>query len=129
MFSINNCFSNIIFDPAYTKPELEILQISVHFLLHVVAPLVIARLFFRENFLRTYIIIMLTMLVDLDHLVADPVFMTCRCSIGFHILHQHAVIPIYIIMTFFKPTRLAGIGLSLHMLTDYIDCMFMEVVC
>ncbi len=129
MFSINYCFSNIIFVPAYTKSTLEIIQISVHFFLHVLAPLVIARLFFRENFVRTYVIFMLTMLVDLDHVVADPVFMPCRCSIGFHVLHQYAVIPFYFLMLFFKSWRRVGIGLSLHMLTDFIDCLFMKVVC
>jgi hypothetical protein len=97
--------------------------------MHVIAPLIIALVFFRENWKKAYFMLMLTMLVDLDHLMADPVFMPCRCSIGFHLLHLHAVIPIYIIMSFFKPSRLAGIGLSLHMLTDYIDCMFMVVVC
>jgi len=97
--------------------------------MHVLAPLLIAFVFFRADWKRAYMIFMLTMLVDLDHLMANPVFMTCRCSIGFHVLHQYCVVPLYFVMSFFRVTRLPGIGLSLHMLTDFIDCLFMDVVC
>jgi hypothetical protein len=97
--------------------------------MHTIAPLIVALIFFGKKWKWAYLVFMLTMFVDLDHLLADPVFMTCRCSINFHLLHQYAFIGIFILMIFFKPTRLPGVGLSLHMLTDSIDCLFMEVVC
>ena len=34
---------------------------------------------------------MATMLVDLDHLFADPIYDPDRCSIGFHPLHQYPI--------------------------------------
>lgn len=108
---------------------MEIAQTSVHIFMHAIAPLLVALIFFRKNWKRAYLVFMLTMFVDLDHLLADPVFMVCRCSINFHILHKYAFIGIYILMIFYKSTRIPGVGLSLHMLTDSIDCLFMEVVC
>jgi hypothetical protein len=66
-----------------------------------------------------------TMLVDLDHLLADPVFMANRCSINFHPLHSYIAIGVYFIMTLFKKVRIVAVGLILHMLADYLDCLWM----
>jgi len=66
-----------------------------------------------------------TMLVDLDHLLAEPIFDPTRCSIGFHPLHSYYAIFIYSIMGFFSKTRIIAIGLLLHMLTDYQDCFWL----
>lgn len=63
-----------------------------------------------------------TMIIDLDHLLANPIYDPERCSIGFHPLHQPWAIGIYIFMIFLPKTRWVGIGLSLHMLLDTIDC-------
>jgi len=67
-----------------------------------------------------------TMLVDLDHLLATPIFDSNRCSIGFHPLHSYYAIGIYCIMLVFPKSRVIAIGLLLHMLTDYLDCNFVE---
>ena len=65
-----------------------------------------------------------TMMVDLDHLLANPIYQADRCSINFHPLHTYYAIAVYIIMIFFrKPLNIIGIGLLLHMLTDFIDCI------
>jgi len=65
-----------------------------------------------------------TMLVDLDHLLAVPIFSVNRCSIGYHPLHSYWAILFYIFLLPFKKTRIIAIGLLFHMLTDYIDCQF-----
>jgi len=65
------------------------------------------------------------MLVDLDHLLAHPIFDPNRCSIGFHPLHKPWAIVAYVILLFFPKTRIFGVGLVLHMLTDFIDCQLM----
>ncbi len=65
---------------------------------------------------------MLTMLVDLDHLLADPIYDPSRCSIGFHLLHGLFPIVCYFSLCFFKSTRYVGLGLCIHMLLDSIDC-------
>ncbi len=65
-----------------------------------------------------------TMIVDLDHLLADPIYQADRCSINFHPLHSYYAIFIYTIMCFLrKPFNIIGIGLLLHMITDFCDCL------
>ncbi len=66
-----------------------------------------------------------TMLVDVDHLLADPVFSPNRCSINFHPLHTYIAIAVYFVLLYFKKTRIIALGLLLHMLTDGIDCWWM----
>lgn len=67
-----------------------------------------------------------TMLVDVDHLLADPIYSPNRCSINFHILHTYYAIGIYVILLYFKKFRIVAVGLLFHMLTDFIDCLFMK---
>lgn len=66
---------------------------------------------------------MSTMLVDIDHLLANPIYEPNRCSIGFHPLHEFIPIIIYGVFCFIKPLRYIGIGLVIHMALDSIDCM------
>ena len=65
-----------------------------------------------------------TMFVDVDHLVASPIFDPGRCSINFHPLHTYWAMTIYVGMLFFKKTRIIAVGLLFHMLTDFIDCQW-----
>lgn len=66
---------------------------------------------------------MATMLVDVDHLLATPLFDPMRCSIGFHPLHSFYIQPLYLAMALFKPTRYLGLGLIIHMSLDGLDCL------
>lgn len=100
----------------------EVLRFLVHYGLHFAFPFVLAWRFEPHQIKRTYLILLSTMLVDLDHLLASPMFDPCRCSIGFHPLHSFWAISIYVVMLFPKTTRWWGIGLVLHMLTDLQDC-------
>lgn len=93
-----------------------------HLALHFIVPLLVAFLFFSENLKLSYLVMMLTMLVDLDHLLASPIYDANRCSIGFHPLHQYWFIGIYLVMSFFSKTRLIGVGLIIHMSLDALDC-------
>ena len=93
-----------------------------HLALHFIVPLLVAFLFFRENLKLSYLAMILTMLVDLDHLLASPIYDANRCSIGFHPLHQYWFIGIYLVMSFFSKTRLIGVGLIIHMSLDALDC-------
>lgn len=74
-------------------------------------------------------ILWLTMLIDLDHLLATPLFDACRCSINYHPLHTYWAMGVYVVLLFFKRTRLVGIGLLLHLLADAIDCWFSNFNC
>ena len=97
------------------------LHISLHFLI----PAAIVLLFFRKNRKTAYVIMIATMLVDLDHLLATPIYDPNRCSIGFHPLHEPWLIMVYVALCFVPRApmlRLIGIGLSVHMALDAIDC-------
>lgn len=100
-------------------------QTILHYFLHLGFPLIIAFVFFRENWKRAYLILLATMLIDLDHLLASPVFQADRCSINFHPLHTYYAMFGYVFLLFFgKPYRIMGLGLLFHILTDFIDCLF-----
>lgn len=105
------------------------MQHFIHYFLHLAFPILIALLIDKRHWVRIYLVLLGTMLVDLDHLLATPLFDPCRCSIGFHPLHSYIAIGIYLLLLFPKPTRIIAIGLLMHMLTDYIDCQFIRQVC
>ncbi len=94
----------------------------IHYSLHFIAPLGIAYLYSPKNLKNSYLVLLGTMLVDLDHLLASPIFDPDRCSIGFHPLHSYYAILIYFFLLFPKRSRLVAIGLLFHMFTDGLDC-------
>ncbi|WP_374463117.1 DUF6122 family protein [Chryseobacterium sp.] len=105
--------------------EIALLKTCTHYFLHFVFPVFIALVFYPKNWKKVYLILLATMLVDLDHLFANPVFDPSRESIGFHFLHSYYAIAVYFLMLFFRGNiRIIGIGLLLHMLTDYQDFNF-----
>lgn len=65
------------------------------------------------------------MLIDLDHLLANPIFDPNRCSINFHPLHSYYAIGIFLLMLIPNKTRVLAIGLLIHILADSVDCLFM----
>lgn len=80
------------------------------------------------------------MLVDIDHLLADPIYDPMRCSINFHPLHSYLAIGLYVLL-FLIPIllkkrslkksvkkrldiiQLIGLGFIIHMALDAIDCL------
>ncbi len=96
----------------------------IHYFLHFLAPGAIARVFYRDQFKKAWLILVATMLVDLDHLLATPIFDPNRMSIGYHPLHSYPAIALYGMMLFHKKTRLLGIGLLFHMATDALDFLW-----
>lgn len=95
----------------------------LHLVLHVVVPLAVALIAFRAQWQRAFAIMLATMLVDADHLLANPIYDPQRCSIGFHPLHHYWAIAVYTAACFYQPSRLIGLGLIIHMLLDGIDCL------
>jgi len=98
----------------------------LHLGLHVLIPAAIAAIFFSQQFLRAWITMTATMLVDVDHLLADPVYDPWRCSIGFHPLHQYPAIASYGLLLVWPKLRLVAIGLLTHMFLDGLDCAWMQ---
>jgi hypothetical protein len=98
---------------------------EVHIILHFLIPAIVAALFFRKNFIRAYIIMTATLIIDLDHFLADPIYDPGRCSIGFHPLHTVWAISVYISLFFVPLLRIVSAGLLIHILLDMIDCLLM----
>lgn len=112
----------------------------IHIALHFIVPLLVALAFYRERWRNAFMILIATMLVDIDHLLADPIYDPERCSIGFHPLHTLPAIGIYAAI-FLLPLRvgrggerprlrpaartlhLVGLGLLIHMALDGLDCL------
>lgn len=111
----------------------------IHIALHFIVPLLVATTFYSRRWQSAVLIMIGTMLVDIDHLLADPVYDPERCSIGFHPLHTLPAIAIYAVL-FVLPMfwrrkgaaeglqpsariiHLVGLGLLIHMALDWVDC-------
>ncbi len=100
----------------------------VHLVLHLVVPGVVARLGFADRWKRAWLIMLSTMVIDLDHLLDNPVYDPLRCCIGFHPLHSYLAIVVYLAMVIVPKIRILAIGLIIHMLLDGIDCIWLYVV-
>lgn len=109
----------------FISMNLQILEQVVHYGLHFIFPAFIAFIFFRKNWVKAWIIMDLTIVIDLDHLLATPVFDPSRCSIGFHPLHSYWAIGAYLFLFLIPKTRIIATGLILHILTDCQDCLWM----
>ena len=96
---------------------------AFHIVLHFLLPGLIAFLFFKKRWRLSLLIMILTMVVDLDHLMANPIYDPNRCSINVHPLHSYIAILLYGILTAFPKSRIIGVGLLLHMVIDFGDCV------
>ena len=105
---------------------LKMLQTIVHYSLHLLAPALLARLLFRKRWKTAWGIMLVTMLVDLDHLLADPIFDPNRCGIGFHPLHTLPAMAVYALILCIPNSyvRMVAVGLLFHMATDLQDCLW-----
>lgn len=106
----------------------------IHIALHFLVPLLTAMTFYRQRWRVATGIMVATMVVDVDHLLADPVYDPERCSIGFHPLHTTPAIGIYAALavlpllvggdrTGLRVMHLVGVGLLIHMVLDGLDCV------
>ena len=96
--------------------------VMLHIALHFLVPAIIAALFFPKHWKNAYLLMIATMLVDVDHLLATPIYDPMRCSIGFHPLHSLWAIGVYLLLCLPKATRYIGLGLLIHMALDSMDC-------
>lgn len=98
----------------------------LHLLLHAVVPLAIALVFHRAQWKRAWLWMLAGWLIDVDHLLADPIYAPGRCSIGFHPLHTTPAIVAYALLLLPRRTRLLAIGLLVHIGLDAVDCALMH---
>ena len=98
------------------------LRFLMHYGIHFLVPILVALVFFRKYRAQVALILLAGILIDLDHIFADPIFDPNRCSINFHPLHGYWAIAVYISLLGFKKTRIFGIALLIHILADLVDC-------
>ena len=101
------------------------LRFIIHYSFHLIVPIFFAKLFWNKNWMIASIIMISTILIDLDHLFATPIFEYNRCSIGYHPLHTIWACIFYCILFFMRSWKLraVSIGCLWHLTTDYIDCL------
>lgn len=102
------------------------MRAAIHIALHFLAPAAVARFGFKHHRWHAWWVMVLTLLVDLDHLLAIPIYDPNRCSLGFHPLHSVPAIGAYLLLLLFPRLRLVGLGLVIHMALDAIDCLWMR---
>ncbi len=103
------------------------LRFFLHYGIHFIVPILIGVFLIKENKVKATLILLAAILIDIDHLLADPIFDAFRCSINFHPLHSYWAIAFYTILLFYKKTRIFGIGLLIHILADLTDCYLIGV--
>ncbi|MAA72954.1 MAG: hypothetical protein CL679_14640 [Bermanella sp.] len=115
----------------------------IHLILHVLVPMLVALVFVpKAHWKGVWLVLVATMAVDIDHLLATPIYAPNRCSIFFHPLHQMLPISFYALMTVWPVVKRllkgsikpfdawlgwVGVGLLIHMLLDGLDCVWMKV--
>lgn len=102
-----------------------IAQNIIHYGLHFLFPGILAWWLYRTMWVRAWIIIVATNIIDIDHLFANPIFDPTRCSINFHPLHTGYAFIVYCILFLIPKTRIVGIGLILHIIADALSCYWM----
>lgn len=125
----------------------------IHLFLHVLVPLFVALAYvtwglkgqskheLKRHAYWVFVLMMATMVVDIDHLLAVPIYAPNRCSILFHPLHTVWPMVIYGLMLLWplllrltshtiqkRDTIVAwlGAGLLIHMMLDALDCLWMK---
>ena len=97
----------------------------IHYSFHLLVPFVLAKLFWKGNWWKAGLIMVGTIVIDLDHLLADPIFDPGRCGIGFHPLHTLWAGIAYggLLAVPSWKIRAVAIGCLWHLCTDAIDCL------
>lgn len=65
-------------------------------------------------------------LIDIDHLLATPIYAPNRCSLEVHPLHGTWATLLYIALLAPSRTRVLAVGLLIHIGLDAIDCALMR---
>ncbi len=82
----------------------------------------LAVIIFPKAWRVSYLLMLSGIAIDIDHLLADPIYDPGRCSIDFHPLHSAIPIVFYAAALIPAKTRIVAIGLCTHIVLDAIDC-------
>ncbi len=95
----------------------------LHLGLHAALPALAAWGIARTDWRRVWLWLMAGWVIDVDHLLASPVYDPDRCSLGFHPLHTWPAAVGYAVLLLPRRTRLLALGLLLHLTLDGVDCL------
>jgi hypothetical protein len=99
-------------------------KLFLHYGIHFLLPVIIGYIFYKGRRTEAILIMLGGIVIDLDHLLANPVFDPARCSIGFHPLHTYWAIAFYTVLLIPSKTRIYGLALLIHILADLADCHY-----
>ncbi|MFN2100798.1 DUF6122 family protein [Altererythrobacter sp. MF3-039] len=104
---------------------IELFQPILHYGGHFLVPFVFAAILWRDDWKQAGLVMFAANLIDLDHLLAEPIFDPDRCSIGFHLLHGWEAALAYVLLLAIPRwwTRAFGLGALWHLAVDYGDCL------
>ena len=105
---------------------LETSRPAVHLALHVLVPGAVDWWGYRAAWRRAWCWMLAGWLIDIDHLLADSIYVADRCSIGFHPLHTWPAAMVYFALAAWPRTRWLGLGLCIHLGLDALDCAWMH---
>jgi hypothetical protein len=88
-------------------------------------PILVALVFYKKDSLKVALVLLAGIIIDIDHLIASPIFDAVRCSINFHPLHSYWAIVCYVLLFIIPKTRIWGLAFLIHILADYVDCLFL----
>jgi hypothetical protein len=114
-------FLDLALKHCFTREQLAIFHIA----LHLAVPALVVALFYRPRWWQSYLWLLAGLVIDIDHLLAVPIYDPQRCSIGFHPFHTWQLLPVYVLLCLWPRTRLLGYGVMLHLLLDAGDCALM----
>jgi hypothetical protein len=109
---------------------MEIVQPLLHYGGHFLVPFAIAWLLWGRlggipQWRMAGVIMAAMIIIDLDHLLATPIFDPGRCSIGFHPLHTVWAALAYLMLLAVRSWkwRAVGLGCLWHLAVDWSDCL------
>jgi hypothetical protein len=100
----------------------------VHLGLHFIVPAMVSKLLFPDRWKTAWLVMMSAMIIDLDHLFAQPIYDPNRCGINFHPMHSFPAIAVYAMLAGIPKTRILGFGLVIHIMLDGLDCLWMNII-
>ncbi|MEW6710652.1 MAG: DUF6122 family protein [Candidatus Riflebacteria bacterium] len=107
-----------------------VLRPVIHYSFHLLLPFLFARLIWKDNWRMAGMLMLGTLLIDLDHLLADPIYDPNRCSIGFHPLHTGWAAAVYFALLAIPSWKWRAIsfGCLFHLATDYLDFLLIGIL-
>ncbi|UJH67890.1 DUF6122 family protein [Allomuricauda sp. SCSIO 65647] len=103
------------------------LRFIIHYGIHFLVPIFIGYLCYPKKRFWAIVILLSGLVIDIDHLWANPVFDPDRCSIGFHFLHGYLAIGFYTLLLAHTKTRIFGWAFLIHILADFVDCVLLRL--